>query len=55
MNSEFIKACLVQRILNTNESIDEIEQAFIAAFPSEDAEVLAECWVEVMSELPELN
>lgn len=50
-----IKAALTELIINTDLDIDEIEARFIEAFPNEDAELLAECFVEVMDEIPEIN
>ena len=54
-NKEQIKAALTEMILNTNLDIGLIEQAYCEAFASEGAEILAEIWVEVNEELPELN
>ena len=54
-NRNTIKAALTELVLNTYLDIDQVEAAYAAAFPNEDAEVLAECWVEVMEEMPELN
>ena len=54
-NKQHIKAALVELIINTNLDIDQVEQAYCEAFPNESAEILAEIWVEVNEELPELN
>lgn len=54
-NRNTIKAALTGLVLNTYLDIDQVEAAYAAAFPNEDADLLGDIWVEVMSEFPELN
>lgn len=55
VKKEQIKAALTELIINTNLDIEQVEREYERAFAQESAEVLGECWVEVMSELEELN
>lgn len=53
--TEQIKSFLANLVLNTELSIDEIEQVYCTEFVNEDADLLGQIWVEVMETLPELN
>jgi hypothetical protein len=55
VKKEQIKAVLTELVLNTTLDIEQVEREYEKAFVQESAEVLGECWIEVMSELEELN
>jgi len=55
-NREQIKQRLIDLILNSNLPIDLVEEKWVIEYGmKEDTEVLAEIWIDVMNNLPELN
>lgn len=46
---------LEKMILETELDLDEVAARWAECWPTLDSEVLAEIWVEVMSNMPELN
>jgi hypothetical protein len=53
---EWARAVLEEMIINTNMDIGAIEEEWVNMFVDKfDYDLLGEVWIDVMSELPELN
>ena len=55
LNRSFLEACLIEHILNSNKTIDEIRDQFNGEFPHVDQQTKDDVWNSVMETLPELN
>jgi hypothetical protein len=55
LNRQFLSACLIELILNSSKTIDEVRDQFNGEFPHVDQRMKDDVWNDVMETLPELN
>lgn len=55
MNSNLLYAALVELILNSSKTIDEVRDQYNGEFPHVDQRIKDAVWDQVMEEMPELN